>query len=633
MHAVVVVDEAALARAAEGDPRKAIQREMQALAKDLPSYHRLQAVHLWREPLPRAADGTLGREEIARRVQEESERPPARAAAPAAAMVAGPANDEELLEELARLSGISAADIRAESDLYGDLGLDSIEAIELLLFLETALRHRRARRESGHDPHRGRPAARGRPRLPPLPMRRRGSRTCRRCAPPPIAPRSTGRSCAARSPPSAPSTGATSTCARRTSRGRCRNRGPYIIAANHSSHLDVGAIMAAVTARRGRAEAERLHVLGARDYFFNKPLKSWFFSRFFNVVPIRREQTGLDGLRTAKGILAKGEPVLIFPEATRSRSGKMQTFKPGLGLLAYEANVPVIPAYIQGTYQALPAGKVIPKALPLKIKFGAPLSMEETTAAAAPARPATSCTGAAPRMSAPRSNSWRAAHERRGRILRRGWDARRRQRGALLRQPAHPEDAGRLAGDVDGGLRAHGAVLHRARPHRPRQVSGGALPELPPLHSPRAGGAGPGALETLHCSRGIFPAAIERVRMHRERHDPVVLVTGSLRPLVAPLAAYLGADDLIAADLEVRSGGFTGALVRGPLSAARKAAAVRAWAVQHGLDPAACSAYADSLDDVPMLRAVGHAHAVNPAPRLERLALEAGWAVMRWERS
>lgn len=131
----------------------------------------------------------------------------------------------------------------------------------------------------------------------------------------------------------------------------------------------------------------------------------------------------------------------------------------------------------------------------------------------------------------------------------------------------------------------------------------------------------------------LFPAAIERVRMHRERHDPVVLVTGSLRPLVAPLAAYLGADDLIAADLEVRSGGFTGALVRGPLSGAHKAAAVRAWAVQHGLDPAACSAYADSLDDLPMLRAVGHAHAVNPAPRLERLAVEAGWAVMRWERS
>ena len=131
----------------------------------------------------------------------------------------------------------------------------------------------------------------------------------------------------------------------------------------------------------------------------------------------------------------------------------------------------------------------------------------------------------------------------------------------------------------------------------------------------------------------LFPAAVERVRMHHERHEPVVLVTGSLRPLVAPLASHLGADDLIAADLEVRGGGFTGAIAGGPLSSVRKAAALGAWAAQHGLDPAACSAYADSLDDLPMLRAVGHAHAVNPNTRLERIAIDAGWAVLRWDRS
>jgi long-chain acyl-CoA synthetase len=163
--------------------------------------------------------------------------------------------------------------------------------------------------------------------------------------------------------------------------------GPYIIAANHSSHLDVGAIMAAVAAWRGQRAAEKLHVLGARDYFFNKPFKSWFFSRFFNVVPIRREQTGLDGLRTAKAILSNGEPVLIFPEATRSRSGKMQAFKPGLGLLAYETNVPVVPAYIQGTYQALPPGEKLPRRHPVRVRFGAPIPMDRyRTNGAPPAR-------------------------------------------------------------------------------------------------------------------------------------------------------------------------------------------------------------------------------------------------------
>jgi long-chain acyl-CoA synthetase len=377
VHAVVVADEATLASAPESDARKAIQREMQALAKDLPSYHRLQAVHLWREPLPRDAAGELRRDEIAARVQADAERPAARAGSAAAASVAaGGSRDHELMEELARLSGVAVAEIRTESDLYGDLGLDSIEAIELLLFLETqlgiAVPDEKAdairtvgdlRRELAALATAPPGAARmeNLPSLRPTSERSFVDRTLLRCA-----------------------LGSISALYKRyfnlrqtDVEGTLPAQGPYIIAANHSSHLDVGAIMTAVTARRGRAEAERLHVLGARDYFFDKPIKSWFFSRFFNVVPIRREQTGLDGLRTAKGILAHGEPVLIFPEATRSRTGKLQTFKPGLGLLAYEANVPVIPACIQGTYQALPAGKVLPKALPLKIKFGAPISMEE----------------------------------------------------------------------------------------------------------------------------------------------------------------------------------------------------------------------------------------------------------------
>jgi long-chain acyl-CoA synthetase len=119
-----------------------------------------------------------------------------------------------------------------------------------------------------------------------------------------------------------------------------------------------------------------LHVLGARDYFFDNPLKSWFFSRFFNVVPIRREQTGLDGVRVARDILAAGEPVLIFPEATRSRTGGMQAFKPGLGLLAFETNAAIVPARIEGTYQALPAGRLVPRSLPVRVRFGAPIAME-----------------------------------------------------------------------------------------------------------------------------------------------------------------------------------------------------------------------------------------------------------------
>jgi long-chain acyl-CoA synthetase len=157
---------------------------------------------------------------------------------------------------------------------------------------------------------------------------------------------------------------------------------PYILAANHASHLDLGAILTALAGAAGRGEAERLHVLGARDYFFDHWFKSWFFSRCFNVVPIRRDRTGVDGLRAAKSILASGEPVLIFPEATRSRTGRLQAFKPGLGLLALEAGVPIVPAYIHGTYEALPAGRSIPRRTRLAVRFGAPITVTPPAATA-----------------------------------------------------------------------------------------------------------------------------------------------------------------------------------------------------------------------------------------------------------
>jgi long-chain acyl-CoA synthetase len=379
VHAVVVPNAAAATMSPDGDLRKAIQREMQILARDLPSYHRLQYVHLWNGPLPRNADGEVLRDQVLAWLRGDLERRPQRMAAAAAPIPALESSQEDaLLQELARLSGIAATDIRPESDLYSDLGLDSLEAIELLLFLETQFgvaipdAQADAIRTVG-DLQREvvvlskLPAGSvGAPRenLPSLlPARQKSpfDRALLRLS-------------------------LSSLDALYHSyfqlelpelNGFFPLDGPYIIAANHSSHLDVGAIMAAIARQRGKHEAERLHVLGARDYFFDKKLKSWFFSRFFNVVPIRRDQTGLDGLRTAKSILSNGEPVLIFPEATRSRTGKMQAFKPGLGLLAFETNVPVIPAHIRGTFDALPAGRSFPKSAAVRVRFGDPIPMDQ----------------------------------------------------------------------------------------------------------------------------------------------------------------------------------------------------------------------------------------------------------------
>ncbi|GBC99125.1 Long-chain-fatty-acid--CoA ligase [bacterium HR17] len=147
--------------------------------------------------------------------------------------------------------------------------------------------------------------------------------------------------------------------------------GPFIIAANHASHMDTGAVIVALGER-----AEGLFVLGARDYFFNTRLKGWLFHTFLRVVPFDRTVNPLEGLRIAAAILRAGYPLLIFPEGTRSVTGKLQPFKPGLGLLAVETGVPVVPALIEGTFEALPKGRWLPRKSRIRVTFGEPIKAE-----------------------------------------------------------------------------------------------------------------------------------------------------------------------------------------------------------------------------------------------------------------
>lgn len=130
----------------------------------------------------------------------------------------------------------------------------------------------------------------------------------------------------------------------------------------------------------------------------------------------------------------------------------------------------------------------------------------------------------------------------------------------------------------------------------------------------------------------LYPAALTAVAAHRARGERVVLVTGSLDFLIAPLARHLGIDpgDTLAVTLAEENGRFTGELTGPPLSDAEKARAVRAYAAREGIDLAAATAYGDSRADLPMLSAVGHAVVVNPKPGLARLARERGWKIVSW---
>jgi long-chain acyl-CoA synthetase len=283
-----------------------------------------------------------------------------------------------LIEELSRLSGLDEHEIDEESHLYTDIGLDSLMAVELLLFLErtygaTVSEDRVARFQTVGDV------------LVELKRRGLGETETKisgngdqgiRSALPlderPAFDRGVLRS----------SYSLLRILFRRYFRLKVENAevipraGSFILAANHSSHLDTAAIIASLSQTLGIRQAQRLHVIGARDYFFNSAVKSWIFSNCLNVVPIERDEISLVGLRRITKILKRGEPVLIFPEGTRSRSGALQSFKPGIGLVAWESKAPILPVFIQGTFEAMPPSRNRPRKNPVRVRFGELMEIE-----------------------------------------------------------------------------------------------------------------------------------------------------------------------------------------------------------------------------------------------------------------
>ena len=132
-----------------------------------------------------------------------------------------------------------------------------------------------------------------------------------------------------------------------------------------------------------------------------------------------------------------------------------------------------------------------------------------------------------------------------------------------------------------------------------------------------------------HVAPEIAPAARVAVEAHRRSGHAIVLATGSTVYAARPVARGVGIDHVLASELEVVGGAFTGrasALCFGR----HKVALAERWAEAHEIDLAGSYFYSDSYNDLPMLSRVGRAVAVNPDARLERHARREGWPVRRW---
>ncbi len=128
-----------------------------------------------------------------------------------------------------------------------------------------------------------------------------------------------------------------------------------------------------------------------------------------------------------------------------------------------------------------------------------------------------------------------------------------------------------------------------------------------------------------------FPAAIRRVRKHRELGHRTVLITGALDFVIEPLRPLF--DDIVCAEMSVKDGRYTGELTDVPPTGETRAQAMALYAEAEGLSLKESVAYADSASDLPMLEAVGFPVAVNPETRLSALARKRGWLVEHWAKA
>jgi 1-acyl-sn-glycerol-3-phosphate acyltransferase len=143
------------------------------------------------------------------------------------------------------------------------------------------------------------------------------------------------------------------------------NGGPVILAANHESYLDPPLI--------GMLFPGALRFIAWDGLFKFRPFAALI--RALGAVPVSQDNknSAASLLRDIMGFIKHGASVLIFPEGERSPDGKLMPMEGGVALISTKTEAPIIPVWIDGTYEAYPAGKKFPRPKHVSVAFGAPI--------------------------------------------------------------------------------------------------------------------------------------------------------------------------------------------------------------------------------------------------------------------
>ena len=148
--------------------------------------------------------------------------------------------------------------------------------------------------------------------------------------------------------------------------------GGVILASNHASYLDPPLVGSGVW--RG------INYL-ARENLFRFPVMGWVL-RHWQVVPVDRDGGGAAGLRAILDRLLAGGAIILFPEGTRTRDGKLQPARSGIGLTVIKSTAPVVPVRVFGTFEAYGRHMRFPRPYRMSVKYGEPMRFEQLRAEA-----------------------------------------------------------------------------------------------------------------------------------------------------------------------------------------------------------------------------------------------------------
>lgn len=147
---------------------------------------------------------------------------------------------------------------------------------------------------------------------------------------------------------------------------------PAMFIANHASHVDTLSVLRALP----RPVRRRLCIAAAADYFFSKRPLAWLLQLAINAFAFSREGSIRGSLEHCGALADNGWSLLIYPEGTRSPDGQLLPFKPGIGYLATELGLPVLPIAVSGGHRILPKGAHWPRRSPVVVTFGSAIVVD-----------------------------------------------------------------------------------------------------------------------------------------------------------------------------------------------------------------------------------------------------------------